>query len=868
MRLLICSGLLALAILGTAVAQESHSKSVIAASGGVFNLDLSNVTDTSGSTISIRNNSGLPLAVPSFTVPGSMPPLSRQTIVDFLQQSSTPGEGFAIAGWQYILDHAIGFCSAGTPADPGGFASDPMHVFYGYGFGCCDQLASILAWLWAGAGYPARVAMFTFHTVPEIYYGGSWHLLDPDHRVIYRNVDGSIASVAQILADPSLVANTHDENGRDPVGWLASQMAQLYQDNAASLQYVKFGYTAPKDPIFTLLPHETLRLQNRESWPQQLYYVSGQIAPSPRFLANATFLRDVDFTNSGWKAQAVSWQGVQTTVQADGRQALVSAGGGTLLFQKTTPFPILAMQVTGEFVGNTSSGLVSVSFSQDGVTWSSPVPFPASDSTGHASVDLTQVAQGAYSYYLQIQILGPSVGIYQLPIRVDGQAGAPVFPSLVPGQINPLEYQDLSPPNQPRNVEITVSVPHGKPSLSHLNAHSQVPENPTYSIARNYLAPNLVDGDSSTLAYPGSNQIDYVVNLGSPHNVNQVSIWWGYFGTSTIYVNGWNLYGRSGRNSPWQLLANGTFPNAAVTDVPVIGTNLTDVRVTAASTNWIGLFELQVYGDDVAPVLTGADVTVQSQVTESPIYCIARGYVAAKLVDGNPNTLAYPGSYNIDYVVHLNSASYVTNAAIRWGYFGTIPTYVSAWNLYSRGGSGGWVLLASGQYPNADTTNVTTNTYATDLRLTASSTTNWIGAYELAVTASTLVPPVQVLSYPPYNDGVIYPLSNLTDGDDQTLAYPAQYFNDYQLDLGTNTYIDFVNRNWGYFGTSSVYVQSWVVYGQRDGDYDWTPLATGNFPDAVQTTANIRRTVRRLRVTSASPINWIGMYEVQAFGKR
>lgn len=849
------------------LAQESHFQTIITTNNSLFDVDLSGLPSTSGSTLSIVNKGGSMIAVPSVAATTSMPPLNRQAIVNFLllRRTSNSDESFAIAGWQYMLDHSVGFCSAGTSSDPQGSASDPMHILNGYGFGCCGQVANILAWLWAGVGYPVRVAVFTFHTVPEIYYGGAWHLLDPDHRVFYRNLDGSIASVAQVLADPSLVANTHDANGLDPVGWPAVEMAELYASNAPSLVDKPFAITGPVDPSFTLYPRETLRLQNRDPWPQQLYDAAGALAPDPEWMASATFLRDVDFTNNGWKSQAVSWQGVRTAVQGDGRQAVVSTNDGTILFQKSTPFPILAMQVTGEFAGNTTSGLVSVSFSKDGVTWSPPLPFPASDFTGHASVDLTQVAQGAYSYYLQIQIIGPSIGIYQLPIRVDAQAGAAMFPALVPGQINALEYHDLSPANQPRNLEVTLSIPHGKSSFTNLTAYSQIPESPTYSIARNYLAQNLVDGDSSTLAYPGSNQLDDIVSLGTPRNVNQVSIWWGYFGTSAIYVNRWSLYGRSGQNSPWQLLANGFFPNAAISDIPINGANLTDVRVTATSVNWIGIYELQVYGDEIGPALAGANVTVQSQVRENPIYCIAAGYIASNLVDGNLNTLSYPASTNIDYVVHLNTPSHVSNAAVQWGYFGANPIYINNWSLSSRIGQGDWTPIGSGGFPDSNSTNVQADIVATDLQLTASSSLNWIGAYELAISASAPVQPVQVTSNAPYRDPT-YLLSNLTDGNDQTLAYPDQVFNDYELDFGADTYIDFVNINWGYFGTNSIYVQSWGVYGQRDGEYDWTPLAIGDFPNAAQTRANIRSTIRRLRVTSASPSNWIGIYEITAYG--
>src|SRR5713101_5928404 len=86
-------------------------------------------------------------------------------------------------------------------------------------------------------GYQARVAVMPFHTVPEIWYGNAWHMLDPDHQVLYRKDDGAIASVAEIIADPSLVARTADSSGHDPVGFLAVVMAQWYAENGSELIY-------------------------------------------------------------------------------------------------------------------------------------------------------------------------------------------------------------------------------------------------------------------------------------------------------------------------------------------------------------------------------------------------------------------------------------------------------------------------------------------------------------------------------------------------------------------------------------------------------------------------------------------------------
>ena len=47
-------------------------------------------------------------------------------------------------------------------------------------------------------------------------------------------------------------------------------------------------------------------------------------------------------------------------------------------------------------------------------------------------------------------------------------------------------------------------------------------------------------------------------------------------------------------------------------------------------------------------------VHAESLVPESPAYSLGRDYGAANLVDGDPDSLAYPGSPHLDYVVQLN----------------------------------------------------------------------------------------------------------------------------------------------------------------------------------------------------------------------
>ena len=105
---------------------------------------------------------------------------------------------------------------------------------------------------------------------------------------------------------------------------------------------------------------------------------------------------------------------------------------------------------------------------------------------------------------------------------------------------------------QSRSITITTSIPSGKAQIHGLHADSLVPESPSSSQALDYGAANLVDGDSGSLAYPGSSHLDYVIQLNGTYNVTGVSIDWGYFGSDarTTYKAGKFLAAQG--NQAWQ----------------------------------------------------------------------------------------------------------------------------------------------------------------------------------------------------------------------------------------------------------------------------------------------------------------------------
>src|SRR5579872_2422890 len=172
-------------------------------------LDLTSSTAIpQNAAITIANHGKDPIVMPGIFIQGDSA-LNRSSILYPLQ--ALKDEQFALATWQFVVNHTQHYCEAGAPGDSGDTAAKPLRLLNGFGFMCCDQSSRILNWLWQGAGYQTRIVSMSFHVVPEIYYGGNWHMFDADHKVYYLAEDNiTVASVADVIADPNLVARTAD----------------------------------------------------------------------------------------------------------------------------------------------------------------------------------------------------------------------------------------------------------------------------------------------------------------------------------------------------------------------------------------------------------------------------------------------------------------------------------------------------------------------------------------------------------------------------------------------------------------------------------------------------------------------------------
>jgi hypothetical protein len=845
--------------------QEFRSTTTVTSNNQPVAVDLSDVPDVRGASISIRNSSSNTVSLPQVSTPNNLLPISAEAILK--QLNSLPAvstdQDRAIQGWQLVTSHTSHFCAAGgsTPT------YDALTILNGFGFGCCDQLATTLAWIWQQEGYMARVAyLFNFHDIPEVFYANSWHMLDPDHRVFYLKDDNSIASVEDVAADPSLVGRVADANGNDPAGYKASDMANSYAQYGSSVQYAP-PLSPSKLSTILLRPFESL-IANSENLQDNMQFYSEGTYLAPSSVNSAQLQWDLSFGNSYALDYAYAGSGIQVASDSTGARILenVSGSSGYVVYQEFSPFPVLGASIDAQF-GMDSKGSLKAYISPDGIHWPSVVSFQSalSQSSFDQRADLTAAVSGMYSYFVKVQLDG-GTQVHRLRIISRVQTAPFFFPALRSGSANQLAYSDSSPLSQARTIRVTTAIPAGNPKITGLRAQSLVPEDAVYSIGQDNGAANLVDGDPDSLAYPGGTHLDYLVPLNASYHVTGASIDWKSFGTDTRYVKSWQILASNGGSS-WKVVASGGFPGKEALEVN-LDTTATALRIVADGSNWIGVYDMRLFGTIVPPSFPVTLLSAVSNVPESPVYSLALNYGAASLVDGNPKTLAYPGSTNIDYSISLSGATHLTSAIITWDYFGTIPGYVDSWTLLGRNGANQeWITLSQGGFPNTSSSTISFDVSVDQIRIVASSGNNWIGIYEVGL-YSPAPGPVGSLSA---KSNVIAvngtPTSNLVDGDILSSAEPGNTSADYTVDPGQTTFVDSARLVWGSFGTDPAGISTWRLLGLPPNGSTWQEIARGTSPNSTETVVSVGNRYRKLRV-AANGAEPVGVNEVELLGSR
>ncbi|MFO7899007.1 MAG: hypothetical protein R6V58_08100 [Planctomycetota bacterium] len=376
---------------------------------------------------------------PRITTDSSIECSSAEAVVRQITNEKMTDEQKVRACWRFMLDHFYHWWPA-KEKDAGGDVRDFAKALNSYGFGPCFVNAPVLTALWEAAGYETRSYTVTGHSIPEVKYGGGWHMLDGDARAWHRGPDGEIASVADLARS---VARDKTKDKTDNLFTKPKEKSVPYYPYGAPDKYVKpFPFWGPPSrmldlygstrnnyrynrravmghPMYlTLRQGETLTLMRKNVGK---FYNAG--FPKEQVDAGGPRSKYTDVTYSSgrlvWKpdlgtipADQLLWMGSKNVKLDRGRLIAEEPGQPAVaVFRVWCPWVMVESKATMVAFKEAMSASFAVSF-DGGTAWSDLGGAPwivEKSGIGQAKLDLTRYAAGRYEILLRATFQGGSI---------------------------------------------------------------------------------------------------------------------------------------------------------------------------------------------------------------------------------------------------------------------------------------------------------------------------------------------------------------------------------------------------------------------------------------------------------------------------
>jgi len=356
---------------------------------------------------------------------------------------------------------------------------DVMKTIHVYGYGMCCCASANVEQLARYAGFKARGWAITAHSVPEVFYGGKWRLLDGSLMNYFRAADGTLAGVEQISKSvmdwheanpgyrnndgklrsfarngnwktngPGLLATCKyfTNDGPNPAGWHGWSSTMIEYDSKAGKHHVyEYGYSQGYRLNVQLRPGQRLIrnwsnkglhinmdgsggapsvLKKRRGLGLQRQF--GDIAPGR--VGNGTFTYEVPLADG-----ALAVENLAAGSDDNGATVLrvKNAGkGGVLILRMPSSYVYLGGEAVLDAVV-ASGGSIRVNFSDNnGMDWKKLADIT---SGGERKLDLKPHCYRRYDYRLKIEFKGSGTGLRGLRIAHDIQHSQAPLPALGQG---------------------------------------------------------------------------------------------------------------------------------------------------------------------------------------------------------------------------------------------------------------------------------------------------------------------------------------------------------------------------------------------------------------------------------------------------
>ena len=378
---------------------------------------------------------------------------------------------------------------------------DPIKMFNVYGYSFCSVASSESACLARFAGLQARCWTINGHVVPELFFGGSWHLLDSSLITYFPKANGPPASVEEIIGGvknwlaehPDLKSNNGKLDGfMRGGGWRKGPdvlaRCPLYDDNgwlpatthgwSSTMQEYNGSTFSPYEPGHSQGYEVNIQLRHGErltrNWSNIGLHVNkdegdhpgaltqkvgeDQLRYSPKFgdlangrIGNGTLEYEPQLANGGIFIDTLEADNLATMVESRvGPNVHVKdpARPGSFILRMPCSYVYLAGELTAKAIIGNGGGIDVLFSDNNGLDWRDLVKITAS---GEQRIDLKPFVFRRYDYRLKFTFKGAGTGLDSLRLVHTIQHSQRPLPALAAGA-NTISF------NTPRADEGTVTI--------------------------------------------------------------------------------------------------------------------------------------------------------------------------------------------------------------------------------------------------------------------------------------------------------------------------------------------------------------------------------------------------------------------------
>ena len=311
--------------------------------------------------------------------------------------------------------------------------TDPIRQFNDYGYTMCSTIAGINCSIWDAMGLKTRYWDISLHTVPEVFYGGRWHMYDNSMSALYTLCDGrTIAGVEDIgkvgacaasggRSEPGHIARYHCLTATGANGFLTgadcprSLASEHGCFNPKGLKYRYYFYDWDRGHryILSLRLGEVYTRHYKSLGKSRDYYVpnNGKDPESvnPRYRIRGNGVRSflpgmfgremVQNAHSLSNIRALEDRGVQPERAAEPGHIVYKVEGANV---------ITCLRINATCVRQTNDDLNAIAVSTtNGLTWRDVW---TNDKTGEstAKLKLVEPVNGSYEVLVRVTLMGKS----------------------------------------------------------------------------------------------------------------------------------------------------------------------------------------------------------------------------------------------------------------------------------------------------------------------------------------------------------------------------------------------------------------------------------------------------------------------------